>query len=79
VDSKSGYPVAFRGNYSGSYAPIKFEGDFGVQLALTGINTNAPVNLPAACDKPICLETPATEIASLTPAAATHSGWGRSQ
>jgi hypothetical protein len=53
VDAKSGYPVAFRGNYSGSYAPIKFEGDFGVQLELTGANTNAPVDLPAACNKPI--------------------------
>ncbi len=53
VDAKSGYPVAFRGNYSGSFAPIKFEGDFGVQLELTGANTNAPVDLPAACNKPI--------------------------
>jgi hypothetical protein len=53
VDAKSGYPVAFRGNYSGSYAPIKFEGDFGVQLELTGANTNPPVELPASCNKPI--------------------------
>jgi hypothetical protein len=53
VDAKSGYPVAFRGNFSGSYAPIKFEGDFGVQLELTGVNTNAPVDLPAACNNPI--------------------------
>jgi hypothetical protein len=53
VDAKSGYPVAFRGNYSGSYAPIKFEGDFGVQLELTGVNTNPTVDLPSACNKPI--------------------------
>jgi hypothetical protein len=53
VDAKSGYPVAFRGNYSGSYAPIKFEGDFGVQIELTGVNTNPAVDLPAACNKPI--------------------------
>jgi hypothetical protein len=53
VDAKTGYPVAFSGSYSGSYAPIKFEGDFGVQLELTGANTNPRVELPAACNKPI--------------------------
>ena len=53
VDAKGGYPVAFRGNYSGEYEPLKFEGDFAVQTQLTGVNTNTPVNLPAACNKPI--------------------------
>jgi hypothetical protein len=53
LDAKTGYPVAFSGNYSGSYAPLKFEGDFGVQLEVTGANTNPPVDLPAACNKPI--------------------------
>jgi len=53
VDAKGGYPVAFRGSYSGEYEPLKFEGDFTVQTQLTGVNTNTPVNLPAACNKPI--------------------------
>jgi hypothetical protein len=53
LDAKTGYPVAFRGNYSGSYDPIKFQGDFGVQLDITGFNTNPAVDLPAACNKPI--------------------------
>ena len=53
LDAKTGYPVAFRGNYSGEYAPIKFQGDFGVQLDVTGVNTNPSVDLPAACNKPI--------------------------
>lgn len=53
VDAKGGYPVAFRGNYSGKYEPLKFEGDFGVQIDLTGVNANTPVNLPSACNKPI--------------------------
>jgi len=53
VDAKGGYPVAFRGSYSGEYDPLKFEGDFTVQTQLTGVNTNTPVNLPAACNKPI--------------------------
>ncbi len=53
VDAKGGYPVAFRGSFSGEYEPLKFEGDFTVQTQLTGVNTNSPVNLPAACNKPI--------------------------
>lgn len=53
VDAKGGYPVAFSGSYSGEYEPLKFEGDFDVQVQLTGVNTNTPVNLPAACNKPI--------------------------
>lgn len=53
VDAKGGYPVAFRGSYSGEYEPLKFEGDFTVQTQLTGANTNSPVNLPAACNNPI--------------------------
>jgi len=51
VDAKSGYPVAFRGSYSGSYEP--FEGDLDVQIELTGVNANAPVNLPKSCNRPI--------------------------
>ena len=53
VDAKGGYPVAFNGRFSGAYEPLKFEGDFDVQVQLTGVNTNPPVNLPAACNKPI--------------------------
>ena len=53
IDAKSGHPVAFRGNYSGEFEPLKFEGDFGVQIELTGVNTNTPVNLPSSCDNPI--------------------------
>ncbi len=53
VDAKGGYPVAFSGSYSGEYEPLKFEGDFDVQVQLTGVNTNTPVNLPAACNRPI--------------------------
>ena len=53
VDSKDGYPAAFNGSYSGEYEPLKFEGDFDVQIELTGVNTNTPVTLPAVCKRPI--------------------------
>ena len=53
VDAASGYPVAFRGRYSGAFDPLKFDGDFSVQIDLTGINTNTPVSLPQACNNPI--------------------------
>jgi len=53
VDAKGGYPIAFRGSYSGSYEPLKVEGDLNVQTELTGVNTNTPVNLPALCNRPI--------------------------
>jgi hypothetical protein len=53
VDAKGGYPVAFSGSYSGEYAPLKFEGDFSVDIELTGVNTNTPVKLPASCNNPI--------------------------
>jgi hypothetical protein len=53
VDAKGGYPLAFSGSYSGSYAPLKFEGDFDVQIELTGINQETSVKLPASCNKPI--------------------------
>ena len=53
VDAKGGYPLAFSGSYSGKYEPLKFEGDFSVQIELTGVNTNTPVNLPASCANPI--------------------------
>jgi hypothetical protein len=53
VDAREGYPLAFNGSYSGEYDPLKFEGDFDLQVQLTGINTNTPVDLPAACNNPI--------------------------
>jgi hypothetical protein len=53
VDAEGGYPVGFSGSYSGEYEPLKFEGDFAVQVQLTGVNTNTPVNLPASCSRPI--------------------------
>jgi hypothetical protein len=53
VDAKGGYPLAFSGSYSGSYDPLKFEGDFDVQIELTGINQETSVKLPASCNKPI--------------------------
>ena len=52
VDAKGGYPLAFNGSYSGSYNPLTFEGDFDVQIELTGINENTSINLPASCNKP---------------------------
>lgn len=53
VDTKGGYPLAFRGSYSGSYDPLQFEGDFDVQIELTGINQETSIKLPAVCNKPI--------------------------
>jgi hypothetical protein len=53
VDAAGGYPVKFRGGYSGTYEPLKFEGDFSVDIDLTGINTNSAVTLPKACANPI--------------------------
>jgi hypothetical protein len=53
VDAKGSYPLAFNGSYSGTYEPLKFEGDFDVQIELTGVNQDTPVKLPASCNKPI--------------------------
>ena len=53
VDAEGGYPVALRGSFSGEYEPLKFEGDFDIAIQLTDVNTNTPVALPAACNKPI--------------------------
>jgi hypothetical protein len=53
VDAKGGYPLAFSGSYSGSYDPLKFQGDFDVQIELTGINQDTSVKLPTSCNKPI--------------------------
>jgi hypothetical protein len=53
VDAKGGYPLAFIGSFSGAYEPLKFEGDFDVQIELTGVNTNTAVRLPSSCNRPI--------------------------
>ena len=53
VDSAGGYPVALRGSYTGAFEPLKFDGDFSVQIDLTGVNENTPVSLPSACNNPI--------------------------
>ena len=54
VDAKGGYPVAFNGSFSGVYEPLGFEGDFDVQIQLTGVNNaNSSVKLPSACNNPI--------------------------
>ncbi len=53
VDAKGGYPVAFSGGFSGSYEPLKFQGDFNVDIELTDVNKNTPVTLPAKCNNPI--------------------------
>ena len=55
VDAQDGYPVAFRGGYSGAYDPLKFSGVFNVQIELTAVNANTPVELPASCDDPIAM------------------------
>jgi hypothetical protein len=53
VDAQGGYPVAFRGAYSGTYEPLAFEGEFAIQIDLTGVNTPTSVTLPVSCNRPI--------------------------
>lgn len=54
LDAKTGYPVAFRGNFSGAFEPLRFQGDFGISLDLTNINGKVqPVTLPSSCNRPI--------------------------
>ncbi len=53
VDAETGYPVAFRGRYSGSFEPLKFDGDFGIELDLTSVPSSSKVALPSACKRPI--------------------------
>ena len=55
VDAEGGYPVAFRGSYSGAYEPLKFTGFFDVNIELTAVNAGTVVELPASCDDPISL------------------------
>ena len=48
-----GYPVAYQGAFNGAFEPLKFDGDLGVDIRLTGIDENTPVTLPGACDHPV--------------------------
>jgi hypothetical protein len=53
VSAEGGYPVAYRGGFSGAFEPLKFEGDLTVQIDLTGVNGDAEVTLPGSCDRAI--------------------------
>jgi hypothetical protein len=53
IHATEGYPVAFRGSYSGTFEPLNFDGDFTVSIDLTGVNQNTAINLPASCNNPI--------------------------
>ena len=53
VAADTGYPVAYRGGFGGTFDPLKFDGNMTVQIDVTGINENTPVTLPGACDNPI--------------------------
>ena len=49
VDAEGGYPLRYMGGFSGAYAPLELDGDFSVQVDLTGVNTDTPVTLPGSC------------------------------
>jgi hypothetical protein len=53
VDAAGGYPLAFQGVYTGAFDPLKLQGRFEIQIALTAVNNNLPVALPPQCDQPI--------------------------
>jgi hypothetical protein len=53
VDKEGGFPVAFRGSYSGAFEPLKFAGLFEVDIELTAVNAGTPVELPPSCRDPI--------------------------
>jgi hypothetical protein len=53
VSSTSGYPVSFQGSYTGNFEPLKFQGEFDVQIDVTGVNQNNQINLPSSCKNPI--------------------------
>jgi hypothetical protein len=58
VDAAGDFPVAFNGGYSGAFEPLKFKGLFDVQIALTAVNANNPVELPPSCAEPVNLRAP---------------------
>ena len=53
VAADTGFPVAYRGGFGGTFEPLKFEGDLTVDIDVTGMNANTPVVLPGSCDHPI--------------------------
>ncbi|MET0773701.1 MAG: hypothetical protein ABWZ82_11490 [Candidatus Limnocylindrales bacterium] len=53
VAADTGYPVAYRGGFSGTFEPLSFDGDLTVSAELTSVGANTPVTLPGACDHPI--------------------------
>jgi hypothetical protein len=53
VDSKTGYPVALNGNFTGAFEPLGFEGDIAIDLDLTNPNAKTSVQLPRSCNRPI--------------------------
>ena len=53
VATDTGYPVAYRGGFGGSFAPLEFDGNITAQIDVTGVNDNTPVTLPGACDHPV--------------------------
>jgi hypothetical protein len=38
---------------SGPFEPLRFEGDLGVSIELTGVDEELDVSLPGSCDHPI--------------------------
>ena len=55
VVADGGYPVAYRGGFGGTFEPLEFDGDLTLEVEVTSINSDTPVTLPVACDKPISL------------------------
>jgi hypothetical protein len=53
LSSDGGYPVAYRGAFSGPFEPLGFEGDLAVSIDLTGTDADDGVELPGSCDHPI--------------------------
>jgi hypothetical protein len=53
VSSDEGYPVAYRGGFSGPFEPLAFDGDLAVAIDLTGTDVDPTVELPGSCDNPI--------------------------
>ncbi len=53
VAADTGYPVAYRGGFSGAFEPLKFDGNLTVQIDVTGVDDNTPITLPGACDHPV--------------------------
>ena len=53
MSTESGFPVAYRGGFSGPFEPLRFEGDLDVRIDLTGVDEELDVSLPGACDHPI--------------------------